>query len=101
MLRSVVVGTQPLDRYRRSSGDGVIDELRGKAADLHHLRVLHLNATPYRGGVAEFLRTEVPLLRDLGIDADWKMITDDEEIFRVTKAMHNALQGADEEITPS
>jgi trehalose synthase len=101
VLRAVAVGSQPLNRYRRSSGDRVIDELQAKAADLRHLRVLHLNATPYGGGVAELLRSEVPLLRDLGIDADWKIITGDEEFFRITKAIHNGLQGAEEGVSAS
>jgi trehalose synthase len=63
------------------------------AEPLKGARVLHLNATPYGGGVAEILRSEVPLLRDLGLDADWKIITGDTGFFSVTKTMHNALQG--------
>jgi cellulose biosynthesis protein BcsQ len=35
----------------------------------------------------------VPLMRDLGILADWKVISGTDEFFGVTKAMHNALQG--------
>ena len=30
-------------------------------------RVLHVNATPYGGGVSELLRCVVPLLNDLGL----------------------------------
>ena len=33
------------------------------------------------------------LLRDLGLDVDWQVITGDEPFFRVTKAIHNGLQG--------
>jgi trehalose synthase len=33
----------------------------------------------------------VPLLRDLGVAADWKLITGDERFFSVTKAIHNGL----------
>jgi trehalose synthase len=66
---------------------------------LRGARVLHLNATPYGGGVAEILRSEVPLLRDLGLEADWKIITGDKEFFTVTKTMHNALQGAKRMLT--
>lgn len=48
-------------------------------------------ATPYGGGVAEILRSEVPVLRDLGLSADWQLVRGDEAFFRVTKAIHNGL----------
>ena len=47
---------------------------------------------PVRGGVSKLLRSGVPLLRDLGLDVDWQVITGDEPFFRVTKAIHNGLQ---------
>ena len=84
-----------MGRYARSAGAEAIERVRELAADLRGLRVLHLNATPYGGGVAEILRSEVPLLRDLGLHADWQLISGDEPFFRVTKAIHNALQGAE------
>ena len=56
--------------------------------------VWHVNATAHGGGVAEILRSEIPLLRDLGLLADWKLITGDQTFFSVTKAIHNGLQGA-------
>ena len=52
------------------------------------------SATPYGGGVAEILRSEIPLLRDLGLVADWKLISGDAAFFRATKAIHNGLQGS-------
>ena len=52
------------------------------------------NATPYGGGVAEILRSQVPLLRDLGIAAEWKLITGDRRFFEVTDGIHNGMQGA-------
>lgn len=58
--------------------------------------MLHLSATPYGGGVAELLATHVPLLRSVGVDADWQVIHGSDEFFGVTKNVHNALQGADE-----
>lgn len=62
--------------------------------------MLDVNATPYGGG-AEILRSEIPLLRDLGIVANWKLITGDQSFFSVTKSMHNGLQGAERELTPA
>ncbi len=39
------------------------------------------------------MRSSVPLLRDLGLSVDWKVIGGDEDFFHATKALHNALQG--------
>jgi trehalose synthase len=99
MLESVDVGDQCIDCYEASAGAEAIEQLRALAASVRGARVLHLNATPYGGGVAEILRSEVPLLRDLGLVADWKLITGDEAFFSVTKTIHNGLQGAARELT--
>ncbi|SFD20399.1 glycosyltransferase [Streptomyces aidingensis] len=95
MLQGVDVGRQNLDSYRACVGDEVVEGLRTLAAPLRGARVLHVNATPYGGGVAEILRSEVPLLRDLGLSVEWKTISPGEEngFFKITKAIHNALQG--------
>lgn len=99
-LRSVEIGRQPFDVYRASAGDAVVGEVHALAGALRGARILHINATPYGGGVAELLRSEVPLLRDLGIAADWKLITGDNEFFHITKAIHDGLQGGRGEISP-
>ena len=101
MLQTVDVGVQSIASYVRSAGAEVVQQLRELAAPLNGARVLHLNATPYGGGVAEILRSEVPLLRDLGLKADWKLITGDEAFFSVTKAIHNGLQGAPRDLGPA
>jgi len=62
------------------------DELRG-------LRVVHINATPIGGGVAEILRSLVPLMRSVGIEAEWYAMEADEAFFRISKALHHCLQG--------
>ncbi|MCX7653402.1 MAG: glycosyltransferase [Fervidobacterium sp.] len=67
--------------------------------ELRGLRVVHVNATAYGGGVAELLMTIVPLMRDAGVDAWWEVLEAPMEFFNVTKKFHNALQGAEVEIT--
>lgn len=100
MLETVDVERQSIVLYESSAGIESVAQLRELAAPLKGARVLHINATPYGGGVAEILRSEIPLLRDLGIVADWKLITGDQAFFSVTKAIHNGLQGAESELTP-
>ena len=100
MLETGDVGVQCIAHYVPSAGQEVIEQLRVLAEPLHGARILHLNATPYGGGVAKILRSEVPLLRDLGLLADWKLITGDDAFFSVTKAIHNGLQGAQRDLRP-
>jgi trehalose synthase len=45
--------------------------------------------------VAEILQTLVPLMRDVGLDAEWQVIEGEDTFFEVTKACHNGLQGMD------
>lgn len=78
MLQTVDLGTESIANYRTSAGHDIVAQLRQLAAPLRGARVLHINATPYGGGVAEILRSEIPLLRDLSLVADWKMISGDD-----------------------
>ena len=94
MLQTVDVGIESLDNYRSLVSEEKIDEIKKLSRELSGAKILHLNATPYGGGVSELLRSEIPILRDLGLHADWKIIFGDEKFFSVTKSFHNALQGA-------
>jgi len=93
MLTSVPVTPKALADYRAIVGDAPIDEIRRLAEPLRGARVLHLNATAFGGGVAEILSALIPLLNDLGLKADWQIISGADEFFAVTKAIHNGLQG--------
>lgn len=84
-----------LGEYEAIVGAEAVERIETLAAPLRGSRVLHINATAYGGGVAELLATHVPLLRSLGIDADWQVIRGSDEFFSLTKEVHNALQGSD------
>ncbi len=94
MLQLVDVGRQSLDAYKPIVGTEIIEELRDLAKPLKGLKVAHINATPYGGGVSELLRSLVPLEKNLGLDAEWRIIFGQEPFFKVTKTFHDALQGA-------
>ncbi len=98
-LSNVVLSSKSLSDYAPVVGDDVIAELERLAQPLRGARVLHVNATAFGGGVAEMLHTLVPLMRSAGLDAEWKIISGDDEFFTVTKSMHNALQGMDLDLT--
>ena len=99
MLQKVTVGRWSLDAYEGIVPGAILEELRGHARSLAGARILHVNATPYGGGVSELLRSSVPLLRDLGLTVDWKVIGGSQDFFRATKALHNALQGSPRSLT--
>ena len=94
MLQRVSVGRWSLDAYQGIVPDSILEGLRDRAARLRGARIVHVNATAYGGGVSELLRSSVPLLRDLGLTVDWRVIAGSQDFFRATKALHNALQGS-------
>ncbi len=99
MLQPVAVGTKILTDYTHIVGRELVDEIRELAAGLQGARVVHLSATAFGGGVSEILYTLVPLMRDVGLECEWQVIYGREEFFNATKLMHNALQGAPEDLS--
>jgi trehalose synthase len=95
VLERVPLLDKQIDDYAEVVEPGTLERIRELAEPLRGKRVLHVNATAYGGGVAELLSTHVPLLQSIGIEAEWQVIHGSDEFFAVTKAVHNALQGAD------
>ncbi len=79
--------------YVEIVGGETIRKITEKAEKLDSASFVHVNSTPYGGGVAEILGNLVPLMRDIGVDTKWLVIEGSEEFFNVTKKFHNALQG--------
>ena len=78
-----------------------MDEIRQLAEPLAGRRVVHVSATAFGGGVAEINYALVPLMKDVGLDVEWRIIQGADEFFAVTKAIHNALQGDPGGLTPA
>src|SRR3954451_21670654 len=93
-LQQVNVGSKTLADYATIVSRGLMDQLKALAEPLAGKRVLHLSATAFGGGVAEILYTLVPLMRDAGLETEWRVVYGQDEVVDVTKAIHNALQGA-------
>ncbi|MDY6893376.1 MAG: glycosyltransferase [Chloroflexota bacterium] len=82
-----------MDDYRPVVGDETVGDIYRKARGLQGMRIQHINSTFQGGGVAEILNSLVPLMNDIGIDADWRVLHGTPDFFTVTKKFHNALQG--------
>ncbi len=93
MLQKVSLKPKKLKEYKNITNDKLYREITQLAKDLKGLKVLHINATKFGGGVAEILYSLIPLTQGLGIKAEWQTIVADDRLFEITKAFHNAFQG--------
>jgi trehalose synthase len=87
-----------LKGYEHIVGTSVLKQLHQLAGTLSGSRVVHVNSTRSGGGVAEILHWMVPLMKELGMQASWEVIGGKDAFFKVTKGMHNGLQGEPVEI---
>lgn len=88
-----------IEDYAPLIGEEAAERILHKAHRLRGLRVLHVSSTFYGGGVAELLSSETLLAASLGLRADWRLIQGSPDFFNVTKKIHNALQGAEINLT--
>lgn len=60
-------------------------------------KIWMINSTRQGGGVAEMMPRMISLLRQMGIEAEWVVVsTDNKDFFRVTKKIHNLIHGEGE-----
>ena len=93
MLPKVITPTRKLEKYQQYITKKQLKEINELSAELKGIRVNLVNSTPRGGGVAEILKSLVPLMKGVGLKADWYTIPARNSFFKITKEMHNALQG--------
>jgi trehalose synthase len=99
-MKRVELASKSIKAYEGLVDRDTIAEIHTLAAALRGARILHLNATAYGGGVAEILPTMTALQRDLGMDAEWHVLSGTDDFFDLTKKLHNGLQGMAIDYTP-
>src|SRR5437879_13735969 len=99
-MEEVAVAPKHLADYRSIIGQAAYEALHSVSKSLKGKRIAHVNATSYGGGVAELLHSIIPLMKDLGLDVHWYVLSGTNPFFDATKAIHNALQGARAGLTP-
>ena len=85
--------------YAPLVGRETVERLAKRAEELRDFHIVNISSTYYGGGVAELLSSLTLLLNASGIRTGWRVIQGRPDFFSVTKKMHNALQGAEINLT--
>lgn len=101
MLPLVETPTKKLAGYKKFISRELFAEIEELSRNLKGARIFMVNSTPRGGGVAEILKSLVPLMKGVGLRAEWYTIPCHGGIFDITKKIHNALQGEKYTITSS
>lgn len=98
-MSNVAIGQISINKYASIIGERKIEEIETSAEELTGKNVCHVNSTSFGGGVAEILHRLVPLMHDVGLEAEWKVIKGSDDFFNATKTIHNGLQGMNVPLT--
>jgi trehalose synthase len=82
-----------LEDFTNIVGEAEVQLIESLAEEQIGKSVVHVNSTSFGGGVAEILHDLVPLTSSVGLKAKWSVIEGPIDFFKVTKKIHNALQG--------
>ena len=85
--------------YEPLVGREMVDRIAKRAEQLRDLHIVNVSSTYYGGGVAELLSSLTLLINASGIRTGWRVIQGRPDFFSITKKMHNALQGAEINLT--
>ena len=88
-----------VEDYEQLVGAETVERILKTAERLRDLHVVNINSTYYGGGVAELLSSLTLLMNAAGIKTGWRVIQGRPDFFSITKKMHNALQGAEINLT--
>ncbi|MEE8131454.1 MAG: glycosyltransferase [Candidatus Paceibacterota bacterium] len=99
MIKKVSLSKKNIKDYKSVAGATIIRQLKKNSRALKGKRIVHINSTPRGGGVAEILSSLVPLQQSLGIKASWFSFDAPKRFFKITKKIHNGLQGKKNNLT--
>ena len=88
-----------IDKYMLIIGAREVEEIKRLATLLKNKTWCHVNSTFEGGGVAEMLKSVVPIANGLGIDCKWYCIEGNDNFYSITKRFHNIIQGLDQKFT--
>lgn len=88
-----------LEAYRDVAPRGTIDLLRRLAERVRGRRFLHVSPSRFGGGPAEILHRAIPILRDLGVEAEWEVIVGNPDFYAAVARLERGLTGLDGTMT--
>jgi len=88
-----------IEDYESLIGADTIERILSKAERLRDLHIVNISSTYDGGGVAAILSSLTLLMNAVGIKTGWRVIQGRPDFFSITKKMHNALQGAEINMT--
>lgn len=93
MLLSRKTDKKNIKDYYQFITKGDIENIKKHSRRLKGKKIIHINATPIGGGVAEILKSLVPLQKSLELDSNWYTIKPDKKFFNITRKIHDMAQG--------
>jgi trehalose synthase len=93
------LGLHSIEQYEPMIGAATADRILDKAERLRAMQIAHVSSTFYGGGVTEILTPLTLMMNASGIETNWHLVQGTPAFFGCTKKLHNALQGADIELT--
>ncbi len=85
-----------IDEYLLIIGAKEVEEIKRLSVLLQGRSWSHVNSTFEGGGVAEMLKSVVPIAKGLGINCKWYCIEGSDNFYSITKRFHNIIQGLDQ-----
>lgn len=95
MFGIIALAPRSIDDYREVVGDTVVDELRALAEPLQGKRVLYLCSPAANRAVRAVLESTVPLMVDLGINAQWQQLRMPVEFQEMDSRLRRAMSRSD------
>lgn len=94
MFKKVSLRKINFKKYQEIISPDLFSKIEFLGRKLKNKKIIHVNSTSQGGGVAEILKTLIPLEKSLGINAQWLTVSPkDEKFFYITKKIHDTLQG--------
>lgn len=87
------------EAYAGVIGQAKVERLKNLAIPLQDKSWAHINSTFVGGGVAEMLKSVVPIAKGLGIDTKWYCMEGNDDFYGITKGFHNSIQGVPHKFT--
>ena len=95
----VDISRRPLEDYEAAAGPEALERVRALAQPLAGARVLHLAAGRRASRPAALLGSVLPLLRGLGVEVEWRVLSGGPAFESAARDLDNGLRGAETAIS--